>query len=132
VSVFLRWGVFGILAVAALVYAYNASKDLASRRTSAPPPPVAAAPVTESPTGVPADATCELEALVAQRAVEARDAREPLDRLLRMREIAFEEDVGRRERLTLVATRWFEHTGPIGPFSVRREAAAECVAATPR
>ena len=28
-SVFLRWGVFGILAVAALIYAYNASKRLA-------------------------------------------------------------------------------------------------------
>ncbi len=27
-SVFLRWGIFGILGVAALLYAYNASKRL--------------------------------------------------------------------------------------------------------
>jgi hypothetical protein len=160
VTVFLRWGVFGILAVAALVYAYNASKDLASRRAATPataptaraePPsmqpgtdlvtsPVTdtvgqpvATPAADTPqTNAPPDAACELEIVVAQRAIEARDAREPLDRLLRMREIAFEEDAARRERLTRVATRWFEHAGPIGPYSVRREAAAECVAATPR
>jgi len=28
-SVFLRWGIFGILGVAALLYAYNASKHFA-------------------------------------------------------------------------------------------------------
>ena len=31
-SVFLRWGVFGILGVAALLYAYNANKRLAERQ----------------------------------------------------------------------------------------------------
>jgi len=40
--------------------------------------------------------------------------------------------VGRRqheqggERLTQVAKRWFGHVGAIGPYSVRRDAAAEC------
>ena len=33
-SVFLRWGVFGILGVAALLYAYNANKRLAEHRDS--------------------------------------------------------------------------------------------------
>jgi hypothetical protein len=140
VSVFLRWGVFGILAVAALIYAYNASKDLAGKRrlaapvvtvpAEAPVPPEATATAGPAPASISGD--CELEILVAQRAIEARDAGEPLDRLLRMREIAFEEDVARRERLVTVATRWFGHEGAIGPFSVRREAAAECAAATPR
>ena len=33
-SVFLRWGIFGILGVAALVYAYNASKSMAEKRAA--------------------------------------------------------------------------------------------------
>ena len=129
-SVFLRWGVFGILSVAALLYAYNASKDLAKRR---PPPAVAVAPAAESTQpaqAMPVSGDCEVEVVVAQRAIEARDAGDPLDRLLRTREIAFEADEKRRERLTQVAKRWFGHAGAIGPFSVRREAAAECEAAT--
>jgi len=56
----------------------------------------------------------------------SRDAGDPLDRLLRTREIAFETDEKRRERLTQVAKRWFGHVGAIGPYSVRRDAAAEC------
>ena len=130
-SVFLRWGVFGILSVAALLYAYNASKDLAKRR---PPPVVTVAPAetarsaeTAQPAQtVPVSANCEVEVVVAQRAIEARDAGDPLDRLLRTREIAFEADEKRRERLTQVAKRWFGHAEPIGPFSLRRIAAAEC------
>ena len=31
-GVFLRWGIFGIVVVAALLYAYNASKSLVARR----------------------------------------------------------------------------------------------------
>lgn len=132
-SVFLRWGVFGILAVAALLYAYNASKDIAKRR----PPPAVAAVVSASETAPsesaaqaaaagPVTGACEVEVVIAQRAIDARDAGEPLDRLLRSREIAFEADETRRERLTRVAQRWFAHSGPIGPFSVRRVASAEC------
>lgn len=125
-SVFLRWGVFGILAVAGLLYAYNASKELATRR---PPPAVATttAPGSGQPaTETPVNATCEVEVIIAQRAIEARDAGGPFDRLLRSREIAFEADEKRRARLTRVAERWFAHSGPIGPFSVRRVAGAEC------
>jgi hypothetical protein len=129
-SVFLRWGIFGILAAAGLLYTYNASKDLAKRR----PPPAATvspAPDAAQPAQVsPVSMNCENEVIVAQRAIEARDAGDPLDRLLRMREIAFEADEKRRERLTQVAKRWFTHAAAIGPFSVRREAAAECEASS--
>jgi hypothetical protein len=119
-----------------LLYAFNASKDLAKRR---PPPAVAAAPepasaqptpaTSAAPATTPVSASCEVEVAVAQRAIEARDAGDPFDRLLRSREIAFEADEQRRERLSRVAKRWFDHSGAIGPFSVRREAAAECAAA---
>jgi hypothetical protein len=127
-SVFLRWGIFGILAVAGLLYAYNASKDLAKRRTQPAAVAVPAqAPETAQPDSpAPGNASCEIEATVAQRAIEARDAGDPLDRLLRTREIAFEVDEKRRERLTVVAKRWFAHAEAIGPFSVRRIATAEC------
>jgi hypothetical protein len=130
-SVFLRWGVFGILSVAGLLYAYNASKDLAKRRQ---PPAVAAAAApardAEQPEpAIPVSAACELEVVVAQRAIEARDGGEPFDRVLRSREIAFDDDEKRRERLSRVAERWFAHSEAIGPFSVRRAAAAECAAA---
>jgi hypothetical protein len=129
-SVFLRWGIFGILATAGLLYVYNASKELAKR---APPP--AAAAVTpapdsaqQAPPAQPVSTNCEDEVAVAQRAIEARDAGDPLDRLLRTREIAFEADEKRRERLTRVAKRWFAHAEAIGPYSVRRVAAEECEA----
>jgi hypothetical protein len=128
-SVFLRWGVFGILSVAALLYAYNASKDLAQRR---PQPAVATVPapdVARDTQAAPVSAACEVEVAVAQRAIEARDAGDPIDRLLRSREIAFEADEKRRERLTRVAKRWFAHSGAIGPFSIRRVAGEECAAA---
>ncbi|MBC8024587.1 MAG: hypothetical protein H7Y89_01220 [Steroidobacteraceae bacterium] len=124
-SVFLRWGVFGILSVAGLLYAYNASKDLAQRR---PPPVVTVAPAeaAQQAQAMPVSQNCDVEVVVAQRAIEARDAGDPLDRLLRTREIAFETDEKRRERLTQVAKRWFGYAEAIGPFSVRRAAAAEC------
>jgi hypothetical protein len=128
-SVFLRWGVFGILSVAALLYAYNASKDLAQRR---PQPAVAATSTPDvgpDAQAAPVTAACEVEVAVAQRAIEARDAGDPLDRLLRSREIAFEADEKQRERLTRVAKRWFAHSGAIGPFSIRRMAGAECAEA---
>ncbi len=42
-SVFLRWGIFGILGVAALLYAYNASKRMAERHARQTPPAAQAA-----------------------------------------------------------------------------------------
>jgi hypothetical protein len=124
-SVFLRWGVFGILAVAALVYAYNASKRLAENRSTPPAaadtaaassdaladetepeePAAAAAAADDTP------AHCETELLVAERALQARREDEPLDRLLRNRLIAFEGDPVRRQRLEKVATDWYRHEG---------------------
>jgi hypothetical protein len=137
-SVFLRWGVFGILGVAALVYAYNASKRMAERHASrevsqvsvAPGAPMTEpAPVqSESSTASPA---CEAELIVAQRALEARAAHEPLDRLLRIQEIAFAEQP-RRSRLEKVATDWFEFAGPEpGPQRLRIAVVSSCTKASP-
>lgn len=134
-GVFLRWGVFGILAVAALVYAYNASKGLTERR--APPAQVVSQPQAdaveaqnedeyedeyedESEDIAPVEArepdpalppACEEELLVAERALKFRRDGEPLDRLLRYDRIAFQSDEKRRERLAAVATQWFEREG---------------------
>jgi hypothetical protein len=138
-GVFLRWGVFGILAVAGLMYAYNASKQLAQNRASAPPPaaqanqppapemPVAE-PVTEPAAPVADDisAVCKLELDIARRALDFRSVGEPLDRLLRIQEIAWQEDVKRRERLTQVATHWYSQTGAYDAERLRREVIANC------
>lgn len=124
-GVFLRWGVFGILAVAALVYAYNASKGLASRH--APAQVVGSQPaealeeegeVGDEADPVPEESSlelppaCEEELQVAERALKMRRDGEPLDRLLRMDRIAFQNDEKRRERLGSVARHWFEREGP--------------------
>ncbi len=132
---FLRWGIFGILAVAALIYAYNASKSLAEQRQAASQ--AAAAPAAESPangeaapgietaddtaavtvkrdTGMPEH--CEVELFVAMRALDARRNGDPLDRLLRIQEIAFVEDEAVRQRRTDVATRWYSLEGEPPPF----------------
>jgi hypothetical protein len=118
-GVFLRWGVFGILAVAALMYAYNASKRLAESRPAAGPKVVSVAPfpapdaagsAPEDP-AVPAPAHCEKEMEIALIALQARRERDPLDRLLRKQAIAFETDPVRRARLEKVATYWYSLQG---------------------
>ena len=104
-SVFFRWGVFGILAVAALLYAYNASKSLAEKHQAKPAPaPVASLDATgpdEQEAALGADtladaadegpvaddvmempAACEEERLVAERALKYRRDGEPFDLLL--------------------------------------------------
>jgi len=117
-SVFLRWGIFGILGVAALIYAYNASKRMAEVRSVRGTPASAATAVRPEnvrepvPKAVPApeqdlDPRCQAELEVARRALEARRQGEPIDRLLRIQEIAFQEQA-RRSRLESVATRWYE------------------------
>src|SRR6185503_7387128 len=121
-GVFLRWGIFGILAVAGLMYAYNASKQMAQRRVAAPPP-VAAAPPEEAD---PMSANCRVELDIARRALEMRSIGEPLDRLLRIQEIAWQEDAKRRERLTQVATRWYARTGPVDAAQLRQAVLADC------
>ena len=125
-GVFLRWGVFGILAVAALLYAYNASKRLAERR---PAPVVASQDAAEEEAEVveqatteeepgeepeplePLSAACEEERQVAERALKMRRDGEPIDRLLRIPVIVFQEDAVRRARLEEVARQWYEREG---------------------
>lgn len=119
-SVFLRWGIFGILGVAGLLYAYNASKQLAEKRVArnASGAAVQVQPLeTETDTdsesqleSEPAAPQCEEELHVAERARAARADDVPLDRLLRIQEIAFQEPP-RRSRLEKVATHWFEFEG---------------------
>ena len=140
-SVFLRWGIFGIIGVAALMYAYNASKRMAERHSrerpavaaepretaGAPSPPEAGpAPV---PTAAP---HCEAEVVVAQRAIDARREGVPLDRLLRIQEIAWQEPVARRLRLEEVATRWYQRDGdePV-PEALRIYVISDCVHFSP-
>ncbi len=132
-SVFLRWGVFGILAVAALLYAYNASKRLAENRG-----PDASGTATTSGDGAAPETLvrvpehCELEREVAERALEARREHLPLDKLLRVRLIAFEKDAARRGRLEKVAADWYllEGEEPT-PGALRREVVTDCEAITP-
>src|SRR6476659_8716639 len=138
-SVFLRWGVFGILGVAALLYAYNASKRLAESHAtraapvvSAPTPQPAsnqasspAAPAAEPAVSVAPAAThtvsaqCEAELVVARRAMEMHNQGAPLDRVLRIQEIAWQESPERRARLEKVATRWFNYGGEFRPETLR-------------
>ena len=122
-GVFLRWGVFGILAVAALLYAYNASKRMAAHRQ---PPTQVVSLETPAEEDLPADADtaeeepeeraalpplCAEELQVAERALKMRRDGEPLDRVLRIDRIIFQSDERRRERLATVARNWFEREG---------------------
>src|SRR5688500_3440379 len=156
-SVFLRWGVFGILGVAALLYAYNASKRLAEARAAKPAPVAAAAaepePADESdaaaseapettsdhrqpPSAAPARAPsapahCEAELVVAQRAIDLRKEGAPLDRALRIQEIAWEQSPERRQRLEQVATRWFGYEGDFRPEALRIAVINDCERVSP-
>ena len=75
-SVFLRWGIFGILGVAGLMYAYNASKQMARKKQARPVPVVSAndGAATDTGQGVAAadsghgavTPACEEELLVAR------------------------------------------------------------------
>lgn len=137
-SVFLRWGIFGILGVAGLMYAYNASKQMAARHAASAVPAVETPQRAEpEPEAAPAAASvntpphCEAELVVAERALAARAEGQPLDRLLRIQEIAFQEPV-RRQRLEKVATFWFQFEGPQpAPEALRAEVTADCSKASP-
>jgi hypothetical protein len=145
-SVFLRWGIFGILGMAALLYAFNASKRLAERHAQqaavsaqiaknpapaaaeAAPERVAAPPIEPPP---PAPAHCETELAIARRAIEARRGGEPFDRVLRMQEIAFESLPERRVRFEEVATRYFNYEGEFQPAALRIAVISACQQASP-
>jgi len=138
VSVFLRWGVFGILGVAALLYAYNASKRLAEAHTARPATAAAVAEPAKdhdaalrvSPPAVaetpPAPARCEEELAVVQRAIDMRRHGDPLDRVMRIQEIAWQESAARRARLEQVATQWFNREGDIAPSTLRAVVVNDC------
>ena len=150
-SVFLRWGVFGILGVAALMYAYNASKRLAEARAAKAPTAAvteaepeeeeqpaeeAAAPEDDgppapAPAAAAAPANCEAELVVAQRAMDLRKEGAPLDRVLRIQEIAWEQAPERRQRLEQVATRWYAYEGDFRPAALRIAVINDCAAASP-
>jgi hypothetical protein len=145
VSVFLRWGILGILSVAALVYVYNATKRMAETRAAKPAPaaaqpepaPSAAAPepqVAEPQAPPPkssAPAHCEAELVVAKRAIEMKKAGEPLDRVLRIQEVAWQEPPERRARLETIATRWFSYEGDFNPEALRIAVISDCVQHSP-
>jgi len=145
-SVFLRWGIFGILGVAALLYAYNASKRVAqthagkpavmavkpsdpSERAEPEETVAPAAPIAEPQPAAPAQ--CETELVVAQRAIALKQAGEPLDRVLRMQEIAWEEAPERRTRLEQVATRWYGYEGSFQPGALRIAVISDCRQSAP-
>jgi hypothetical protein len=143
-SVFLRWGVFGILGVAGLLYAYNASKRLAETRAVLPPPPAVSAPLTATPATdtpraapvtepavAPLSPACEEELLVARRALDMRGQGDPLDRVLRIQEIAWQQDATRRARLAAVATRWHGYEGDFSDAALRAIVTADCAPVTP-
>lgn len=147
-SVFLRWGIFGIIGFAALMYAYNASKRMAEKHSRepsvaaateretarTPSPAMTLEPASEAGTAPVSTAPphCEAELVVAQRALEARREGVPLDRLLRIQEIAWQEPASRRPRLEGVATRWYQHEGdePV-PEVLRIYVFSDCVHFSP-
>jgi len=146
-SPFFRWGVFGIVSVAALIYAYNGSKRLAQRhaakpvpvasapgpqvepRNAAPPVREVRAPVAEPPRTGPTH--CEAELDVVRRVLQMRKDGEPLDRVLRIQEIAWQEPAARRERLQTVATRWYGYEGDFAPEMLRIAVISDCVQHSP-
>jgi hypothetical protein len=132
-SVFLRWGIFGILGVAAVLYAYNSSKRLAEARSAqkTQAPATESQPLPESSPEPALTPRCGAELEIAQRALEARRRREPLDRLLRIQEIAF-QDPPWRARLESVATRWYQWTGDEpAPEALRDAVVRNCELFTP-
>lgn len=141
-SVFLRWGIFGIIGFAALMYAYNASKRMAEKHSAQPvaavteevaaEPDLAAEPAPATTPASTAPPHCQAELVVAQRALEARREGVPLDRLLRIQEIAWQEPTMRRQRLEEVATRWYGLEGeePI-PEALSIRVVSDCVHFSP-
>jgi len=134
-GVFLRWGILGILGVAALLYAYNASKRMAEARQGKPAASASTLAETEDPEAIPepepepvqaVSPHCEVELLVARRAMDLRRQAAPLDRVLRMQEIAWQEPLTRRERLEKVATRWYEFEEPISPEALGAAVVSDC------
>jgi hypothetical protein len=128
-----------------LLYAYNASKRIAEKHAAQPVSVVQERSASEPPASTGADSApvsaaparsttplCEAELVVAQRALDARRGGEPLDRLLRIQEIAWQEPVARRQRLEKVATRWYEYEGEAPePEALSVAVISDCVKFSP-
>ena len=69
--------------------------------------------------------------MVAQRAIDLRKEGAPLDRALRIQEIAWETSPQRRQRLEQVATRWFGYEGDFRPEALRIAVINDCEQANP-
>ncbi|HPF25354.1 MAG TPA: hypothetical protein P5528_13520 [Steroidobacteraceae bacterium] len=115
-TVFLRWGVFGLLAISALIYAYRVNERSDDIRTrleeradeqrrkdarSLPAPVDPAAAVL--PENVADSAKCAEAVQLALDAAAAARAGEPLDRVLRQARIAWQEDQVRKAELATAA-----------------------------
>jgi len=130
--------------MAAVLYAYNSSKRLAEVRSAQKAQAPVAAPrqtdaeAASEPQPLPESSPqpdlpprCQAELAIAQRALEARRQGEPLDRLLRIQEIAFQEQTWRL-RLEAVATRWYQWTGEEpAPEALRDAVVRNCELFTP-
>ena len=129
-TVFLRWGIFGILAVAGIMYAYNASKKLSEARRAQAPAAQSQPGATGQPIVVPPE--CEEELAVAELALEARRSGGAFDRLLRNQRIAFVNDAKQRARLANVARRWYDLEGAEpSPAMLSAAVVDECRKVTP-
>lgn len=110
-GVFLRWGLFGILIIAALMYAYNANRRLAQQR----------APAAEIPE------ICAAEIEIAQLAVAAAAEGEKLHEVLQSPLVADKEDEELRDRLESVAAYWYTYDGEeLEKRELRRVVLDEC------
>ena len=103
-----------------------ASTILAGCAVQPAPEPQVLPSTAEAAEPAPISPRCEEELLVAQRAREARGKGDPLDRLLRIQEIAFQEPT-RRARLEKVATYWFKLPSEPSAEDLRDSAIRNCL-----
>jgi hypothetical protein len=116
VTVFLRWGAFALLAIAALVYSYrvNERAPTIAARLEANKQATRAAPVPVAPSRAalePADRPeCAPFVAAASAGASAGERGEPLDRVLRQGSIAWQEDPALKSALTAAATDAYQQT----------------------
>lgn len=137
-TVFLRWGAFGLLAISALIYAYRVnerSDDIRARleeradqrrmeaaRSLAAPVDRAAGSLPEK---IADSAKCTEVVQVALDAAAAAQASEPLDRVLRQTRIAWQEDPVRKAELAAAAERGYS-LADMPAEDIRRVVAEDC------
>ncbi len=138
-TVFLRWGVFGLLAISALIYAYRVnerSDDIrlqleqrAEQRRAAERELREAArrdvEFSDKPAIASLSSACEEAVQVAVDAAAAAKAGQPLDRVLRQERIAWQDEPVRKQRLAVAARLGYSLHGQDGA-AIRRAVADEC------